>query len=110
MYGAVVKFILIIPAALKAYAEAASKQIDPTSVGDDFTKPLRTIGSGEITHYANMPNVTDEPVIAAIRQMSQSPVFTGGAYHECYETSARAQFLAVIAANGLEEIPEEVVE
>lgn len=103
------KFILIIPAILKQQAEAFSKQIDPQSFGDDFTTPLRTIGSMAVTHYASLPNVTDEPVIAAIRQLVTSEAFLagGGISQECEPPLARPTFVELIAANGLEEIPSE---
>lgn len=101
------KFLIIIPSALKAQAEAASKQIDPTSIGEDFLTPLRTIGSATVTHYANLPNVTDESAIAAIRQFTSSADFAaaGGIVAECHVSQSRQTFLALIAANGLEEVP-----
>lgn len=101
------KFIIIMPAAMKALAEAAARKIDPTSQGEDFATPLRTIGSESITHWANLPNVTDADVIAAIRQLAQSATEQGGIYLKCGPGSVRAQFLALIAANGLEEVPAE---
>lgn len=101
------KFILIVPNVLKPFAEIVSKQIDPTSAGEDFATPLRTIGSTTVTHWANLPNVTDEPVIAAIRQLSQAPEFEGGVYYECEPGSVRAQFLSLLAEHGLEEVPVE---
>ncbi len=99
------KFILIIPAVLKPFAESASKQLDPTSLGEDFATPLRTIGSETVTHWANLPNVTDEPIIAAIRQFATAPEFSGGIYHECGRGSVRAQFLELLEFHGLEEMP-----
>lgn len=101
------KFIIIIPSALKAQAEVASKQIDPTSIGEDFITPLRIVGSVEPTHYANLPNVTDEEAIAAIRQFTSSADFAaaGGIVAECDASQSRQTFLALIAASGLEEIP-----
>jgi hypothetical protein len=101
------KFIIIIPVALKSQAEAMSKQIDPTSVGEDFVTPLRTVGGTAITHWANLPNVTDEGVIAAIRQLAQAAAIQGGIYLECGPGSVRAQFLALLAEHGLEEMPVE---
>lgn len=103
------KFILIIPAILKPQAEAFSKQIDPLSVGEDFTTPLRLVGSSEPTHFASLPNVTDEPVIAAIRQLTASELFiaSGGLSRECTAPEARRTFLELLAANGLEEVPAE---
>ena len=95
------------PVALKPMAEAASKQIDPQSLGEDFTTPLRPIGSAEITHYASLPNVTDEPVIAAFRQLVTSEAFLsgGGISTECEAPAARRTFVELIAANGLEQPP-----
>lgn len=103
------KFIVVIPVSLKPMAEAASKQIDPQSLGEDFTTPLRMIGAAEITHYASLPNVTDEPVIAAIRQLVTSEAFVsgGGISTECEAPAARRKFVELIAAHGLEEVPEE---
>lgn len=106
------KFIIVIPAALKPQAEVFSKQLDPISLGDDFTTPLRPIGSPEISHYASLPNVTDEPVIAAIRQLTTSVDFVlgGGLARECQATEARRNFLELLAENGLEEVPAEEAE
>lgn len=103
------KFIVIIPGLMKAVAEAASKQIDPTSIGEDFVTPLKTIGSIEVTHFASLPNVTDEDAIAAIRQFASSESFiaAGGLCLECHPSKARSEFLALIAENGLEEVPAE---
>lgn len=101
------KFIIVIPVSLKPQAEAFSKQINPESLGEDFTTPLRLIGSAEITHYASLPNVTDEPVIAAIRQLVTSEAFLagGGISGECEAPAARRTFVELIAANGLEQPP-----
>lgn len=105
--GAVVKFIIIVPVLLKPQAETFSKQIDPQSLGEDFTTPLRAIGVAEITHYVSLPNVTDESVIAAIRQLVTSDAFLagGGISTECEADAARRMFVELIAANGLEEVP-----
>ena len=101
------KFILIVPAAAKLQAEEFAHSIDPLSEGDSFTTPLRRVGENEITHYANLPNITDEPVIAAIRQLVNSDLFgqVGGIYAECEYLNARAEFQRLLSENGLEEIP-----
>lgn len=97
--------MMIIPEYLTAAANAAAAQIDPTSEGEAFVKRLRLIGSTETTHRYSGPNLVDESVIAAIRQLALSPAFAGGIYHECPPDNVRAEFLALLAANGLEEIP-----
>lgn len=101
------KFVIIIHVSLKPQAEAFSKQIDPQSLGEDFTTPLRSIGSLTVTHYASLPNVTDEPVITAIRQLVTSDDFIvgGGISEQCEPSTARRVFLDMLAENGLEEIP-----
>lgn len=101
------KFILIIPVQLKPQAEAFARQLDPLSVGEDFTTPLRLVGSSEPTHFASLPNVTDELVISAIRGLGTSPAFieAGGVCRECSAVHARATFLGVLSELGLEEIP-----
>ena len=99
--------MLIIPEALREQANSLAAQIDPTSEGETFVKPLRIIGSAEVTHRYSGPNLVDESVITAIRQLAQSSTFAGGIYHECDPSNVRAEFLALIAANGLEEVPAE---
>lgn len=101
------KFLIVIPIGLKSQAEAFSKQLDPLSIGDYFTTPLRFTGTEEITHYASLPNITDGLACAAIRQMLSSEDFIsgGGISRECEASIARKSFLELIAENGLEEIP-----
>ena len=102
--------MMIIPEAMREVANAAAAQIDPTSEGETFVKPLRLIGSTETTHRYSGPNLVDESVIAAIRQLAQSTTFAGGIYHECDPCHVRAEFLQLLAANELEEIPAETSE
>ena len=102
--------MMIIPEAMREVANAAAAQIDPTSEGETFVKPLRLIGSTETTHRYSGPNLVDESVIAAVRQLAQSPAFAGGIYHECDPCHVRAEFLQLLAANELEEIPAETSE
>ena len=99
--------MMIIPASLKPMAEEASAAIDPTSEGEAFTKPLRLIGSTEVTHYYCGPNLTDQPVIEAIRKMAAQIQLANGFYHECPPDNARSEFVGFITQNGLEEIPDE---
>jgi len=99
--------MMIIPASLKPMAEEASAALDPASEGDAFTKPLRLIGAAEITHYYCGPNLTDQPVIDAIRGMAAQIQFANGFYYECPPEDGRSEFLSFIAKNGLEEIPDE---
>lgn len=100
--------MMIIPEYLVSAANAAAAQIDPTSEGETFVKPLRLIGSTQPTHRYSGPNLVDASVIDAIRGLAQSPGFAGGIYHECGPENVRAEFLQLLAANGLEEMPEEV--
>lgn len=99
--------MMIIPEAMRETANATAAQIDPTSVGEAFVKRLRLIGSTETTHRYSGPNLVDESVIAAIRQLALSPAFAGGIYHECQPGNVREEFLTLLAANGLEEVPQQ---
>lgn len=102
--------MIIVPHELLATANAFAASIDPTSIGDAFAKPLRLVGTTEVSHWYAGPNLTDQPVIDAIRQMTSGELFvaSGGIYYECDPLFTRASFLGLIEANGLEEIPEEV--
>lgn len=97
--------MLIIPEAMRETANALALQIDPTSEGETFLKRLRTIGSIETTHRYIGPNLIDQSVIEQLRALAASPAFAEGIYHECPPDNVRAEFLALIAANGLEEVP-----
>lgn len=101
--------MLIIPEALRETANALALQIDPTNEGETFLKRLRTIGSIETTHRYSGPNLIDQSVIEQLRALAASPAFAGGIYHECDPSHVRAEFLALLAANGLEEVPAEEV-
>ena len=102
--------MMIIPEAMREVANAAAAQIDPTSEGETFAKLLRLIGSTETTHRYSGPNLVDESVIAAVRQLAQSPAFAGGIYHECSPENVRMEFDQLLTANGLEEMPIETSE
>lgn len=98
--------MMIVPEALADAANAAAQQIDSTSEGEAFSLRLRTIGSTAATHRYSGPNLVDESVITAIRQLVQSTGFANaGIYHECGPENVRAEFLQLLAANGLEEMP-----
>ena len=97
--------MMIVPAVMRAAASAAANQIDPASKGQAFSLPLRLVGSADPTHWYCGPNLVDEEVIESIRSLVQSPMFSGGIYHECPPDNVRAEFLQLLAANGLEEVP-----
>lgn len=97
--------MMIVPESMAETANQYAASIDPESMGEAFTKRLRLIGSVESTHRYGGPNLVDENVIAAIRQLAQSTEFAGGIYHECSPENVRAEFEALLAEHGLEEIP-----
>lgn len=104
--------IVIVKQEVRLAAEVAARQISPESAGESFAVPLRLISATEDspTHWASLPIVT-EAAASQLRGMATNPEFAGNVTVDfCEPENVRAEFLQLLASNGLEEMPTEISE
>jgi hypothetical protein len=96
--------IIIIPDALKPFAEQAVKQLSPHSEGESFSVrlfPVDADGAAKPTHWACMPIISEE-VHQQIAKLVSSPPFAGVSHlATCEVDDTLEQFAALCNKLGL---------
>lgn len=99
--------VMVIPAALKAGAEAAVAAVYLDCVGGVFTCPLSANGTELVTHWAAAP-IVEDVVLANIQAMAATEPFASTSVLElCEPLSTASTMRTVLQSLNLQQIQAE---